>query len=738
MTTPWTSENEPVHGTLPRGLVTLIEGTSFCISTASGDITPSGTQGLFVRDTRVLSQWSLTFDGAVPAALHVEQVEPHEATYLARIPTTPGFGDTPLLMVRRRRVGRGMRERITVRNLGSARVAGVLRLALGADFADLFEVKDGRVGDGDRTTSALARDSVTMSGSRGAHLPGVQVSADGSPLVSDSQLAWHLELEGGTERTVTVDVNAVIGDLRLPMATREDSSTRHPTSGPGDAWRRTIPRLTSADPALCALVERSIEDLDALRIVDDLHPDRTVVAAGAPWFMALFGRDSILTSWMTLPLDPTMAADTLRTLADHQGARTDPATEEQPGRILHEVRFGLTAADLALGGGRVYYGTADASGLFVMLIGELARWGGDPALVSQLLPHADRALHWITETADGDEDGFAEYDRATDQGLVNQGWKDSWDGISFADGRLPSGPIALAEVQAYTYAALVARADLAGSAGDEDGRRRWSAEAVHLKERFNEAFWMPGQGYFAVALDGEKRQVDSLTSNIGHCLWTGIIDDDKAAAVADHLLSPALFSGWGIRTLATHMARYNPMSYHNGSVWPHDNALCVAGLVRYGFVGHAHRVITGLLAAADHFGQRLPELFSGFDRDEFSFPVPYPTSCSPQAWAAAAPLSLLRSMLRLAPDFPSGRIVSAPIVPERYLPLTWHGLRLGGLSLDVEVPVDGSTRGSAGSTSCLGGDPAGRSEGPDAAATWSDDGGSWAPPSPRAARWELP
>ena len=691
MTTPWASGTEPAHGMPPQGLVTVIEGTSFCISAASGDIEPTGTQGLFVRDTRVLSRWSLTFDGAAPTAVHVEQGQPHEATYLARLPTSPGLGDTPLLVVRTRRVGRGMRERITVRNLGADRVDGVLGLALDADFADLFEVKDGRVGDHGPTTSSLARDAVTLEGPRGAHLPGVQVSADGDPRVHASGLTWHLGIEPRSECTVTVDVAPVLGGVRLPVAA--PAPPPPDLAGPGDSWRRSLARLTTAEAGLSALVAQSLEDLDALRIVDDLHPDRTVVAAGAPWFMALFGRDSLLTSWMALPLDPTMAADTLRTLADHQGVRTDPVTEEQPGRILHEVRFGLTAADLALGGGRVYYGTADATGLFVMLLGELARWGGDPALVAELLPHADRALHWITDVGDVDADGFVEYQRGTDQGLANQGWKDSWDGISFADGRLPTGPIALAEVQAYTYAALLARADLAGSAGDEEGRRRRCAEAVELKERFNAAFWMPDRGWFAVALDGQKHRVDSLTSNIGHCLWTGIVDDDKAAAVADHLLSPELFSGWGIRTLATSMARYNPMSYHNGSVWPHDNALCVAGLVRYGFVDHAHRVVAGLLAAAEHVGHRLPELFSGFDTDEFDFPVPYPTSCSPQAWAAATPLSLLRSLLRLDPDLTGGRLVSAPVVPATYLPLSWRGLRLGGLRLEVEVPAGGTAAG---------------------------------------------
>ena len=692
MASPWTSEAEPAHSLTPRGPVTLIEGTSFCISEPSGDVDPAGAQGLFVRDTRVLSQWTLTFDGTHPIALHVEQAEPHMATYLALIPAAPGLGDLLLLVARSRRIGRGMRERITLRNLSSLPIAGVLQLDLDADFADLFEVKEGRNATGDRPVTTIGEGVLTLSSSRAAHLPDLRISADEEPEVSERGLLWNLDVPGRSERTVTVDATLVLDGARVPSTITPDPTTHRLGPGPVELppWRRSLPELTSADPRLTALVEQSLADLGALRIVDDLHPERTVVAAGAPWFMALFGRDSILTSWMSLPVHPRMAVDTLRTLAEHQGVTSDPMTEEQPGRILHEVRFGLTAADLTLGGGRVYYGTADATALFVMLLGELARWGADRPVVDELLPHADRALQWITEIGDRDGDRFVEYQRGTDHGLANQGWKDSWDGISFADGRLPSGPIALAEVQAYTYGAFLARAGLAASVGDEEGRRHWEADAADLKERFNTAFWMPERGCFAVALDGDKRQVDSLTSNIGHCLWTGIVDDDKAAAVAASLLSPQLFNGWGIRTLATTMTRYQPMSYHNGSVWPHDNALCVAGLVRYGFVDEAQQVVTGLLEAAERFSGRLPELFSGFDRDEFTFPVPYPTSCSPQAWAAATPLSLLRSILRLEPDPSGGRVVWDPAVPDRYLPMSWYGIRVAGLRLDVAVDARAS------------------------------------------------
>jgi glycogen debranching enzyme len=707
VTTPWNSDTEPAGDSGVADTVTLLEGATFCISERGGDIRPSGPQGLFARDTRVLSRWTLTFEGIAPTLLDVQRLEPSQATYLGRISPAAERGGSTMLVVRTRRIGEGMSEQITLRNLADVEAEGVLTLCVDADFADLFEVKDGRIPSPDRITRVVDDEGIAIARTRGTHHPAVHVRADGDPARTPQGLSWRLRIPGRGERTVTVQVAPVVDGVR---------STSH-RDAPGDAagdatparrfsrWRHGIPALASRDPGLSAVLERSVEDLGALRIFDDQHPDRAMIAAGAPWFMALFGRDSILTSWMLLPLDTSMAVGTLQTLADHQGTVTDAVTEEQPGRILHEIRFGLTAVDLTLGGGRVYYGTADAASLFVMLIGELARWGGDPSVIDELLPHADRALDWIDRAGDRDGDGFVEYERGTDHGLINQGWKDSWDGISFADGRLPTGPVALAEVQAYTYAAFVARAHLARAAGDGVGHHTWSVRAADLKRRFNEAFWIPERGWFAVGLDGDKRQIDSLTSNIGHCLWTGIVDADKAAAVADHLLSPELFTGWGIRTLATTMGRFNPMSYHNGSVWPHDNALCAAGLMRYGFVDQAQRVIAGLLEAAVHFGHRLPELFSGFDRGDFPFPVPYPTSCSPQAWAAAAPLLFLRTLLRLDPDIPQGRIACAPSVPDRYLPLGVRGLRIDGLTLSVDVTTDGWLLDGLGRTGLRVGSP---------------------------------
>jgi glycogen debranching enzyme len=397
----------------------------------------------------------------------------------------------------------------------------------------------------------------------------------------------------------------------------------------------------------------------------------------------------LLTAWMTLTLDPRLALCTLHTLARLQGVRVDPLTEEEPGRILHEVRLGPDAA-LALGGGTTYYGTADATPLFVMLLGELDRWGGLPDNDRPtLVAAADRALHWILEYGDADGDGFVEYRRHTDRGLVNQGWKDSFDGVNHADGHLASPPIALCEVQAYVYSAYRARAGLAEADGDAATAQQWRSKAARLKAAFNLAFWMPERQAFALALDGAKQQVDAIASNMGHCLWTGIVDADKAAPVAAHLAGPTLCSGFGVRTLATDMTAYNPMSYHNGSVWPHDTAITVAGLARYGFTDEAQRISVALIEASQHFGGRLPELFCGFDRTEFPSPVPYPTSCTPQAWAAAASRLILRSLLQLNPDVPHGEVQLFPTLPDRWLPLRVEKIPVAGKRFDITLDEDG-------------------------------------------------
>ncbi|HZU72929.1 MAG TPA: glycogen debranching N-terminal domain-containing protein [Acidimicrobiales bacterium] len=687
----WSFPGTPTVSGLTGGTVTLVEGTSFCISQTNGDIEPGTAQGLFYRDTRFLSTWRLSIDEACPQGLSVVNEEPFAATFLNRARPRAGRADSTILVLRRRFVGNGMREDLVLRNLALEPAACSVTLEVDADFAHIFEVKEDRVSLRGERSVEVGSGELSFSYEWMDTRRGLRVSMHGDSVTAGPRvLAARVVVPARGEWHTCIQVEPSMGEGAVEPRYRCGQPVE--ATGPVERlrqWRRATPWVRTSHEGLAGAAATSEEDLGALRIFDPDYPERAVVAAGAPWFMTLFGRDSLITSWMSLPVDPSLAVGTLQTLARFQGERSDPLSEEEPGRILHEMRWGLGNA-IAPQSGDIYYGTADATPLFVMLLGELRRWGLESAVVEELLPHADRALDWIEHHGDRDGDGFVEYQRATDRGLVNQGWKDSWDGINFASGRLADAPIALCEVQGYVYAAYVARSHFAWEAGDTRTAEHFVARAQRLKEAFNRAFWLDEKGYFAVGLDREKAPIDSLTSNIGHCLWTGIVDEDKAARVVERLMAPDMFSGWGVRTLSSEMGAYNPMSYHNGSVWPHDNALIAAGLMRYGYVTEAQRIVLGLLDAAACFQGRLPELFCGFGRHEFARPVGYPTSCSPQAWAAATPFSLLRTLLRLEPWVPHGRLWLAPAIPPEIGDLAVENVPLAGARLSIAV-INGRT-----------------------------------------------
>ncbi|MGH9029706.1 MAG: MGH1-like glycoside hydrolase domain-containing protein, partial [Acidimicrobiales bacterium] len=565
-----------------------------------------------------------------------------------------------------------------------------VELFIDSDFADLFAVKEGRAGDPDGELTRVAEDDrLELSYRRGTVTRGTQLHFSPTPkTVGEDLVSFEAIVPARGEWSACVEVHPVIEGKAIDPRYR----CGHPVERAAPAerlakWRRQVPQVQTDHDGLGAVLARSAEDLGALRIFDPDFPERVVVAAGAPWFMTVFGRDSLLTSWMALLVDPDLALGVLQTLARFQGEDIDPRSDEQPGRILHEMRFG-EAPSLSLGGGNIYYGTADATPLFVMLLGELRRWGLAREAVDQLLPNAERALEWIEHHGDSDGDGYVEYHRATDRGLANQGWKDSGDGVRYADGTVAHAPIALCEVQAYVYSAYLARAHFAREGGDEGTFERFRAKATRLKENFNRDFWLEDKGWYAIGLDGDKKPIDSLTSNMGHCLWTGIVEDEKAPIVAQKLMSREMFSGWGVRTLGSSMGGFNPISYHCGSVWPHDTAIVAAGLARYGLMDQAQRVVSALLDAAVCLGGRLPELFSGLDRSELASPVGYPTSCSPQAWAAASPLLCLRTILRLDPWVPYGMTWLAPSLPKGINQLKVERIPLAGARVTVEVEGD--------------------------------------------------
>ena len=670
---------------LPGGAVTLVEGPAFCISGRSGDIAPDTPQGLFFRDTRFLSRCELRVNDQLPEPLSAERTSPFAATYVLRSRPVSGQADSALLVFRYRYVGRGMREDLVIHNYGEEAAYCSLELRINCDFADLFEVKEGRSRSDGEVLMEPVNGDMLFTYRRGAVRKGARVAIVGGPHLSANVASFEVIVPARGQWSTCLQVSPIIEGEEIEPRYRCGAPVERATPQERlEQWRRDVPAVQTDYTELRTVVDQSAEDLGALRIFDPDYPERTVVAAGAPWFMTLFGRDSLITSYMALVLDPDLALGVLQTLARFQGTKEDARNDEEPGRILHEMRFG-EAPSLSLGGGRVYYGTADATPLFVMLLGELRRWGLANELVDSLLPHADRALAWIEHYGDRDGDGYVEYKRASDRGIANQGWKDSGNAVRFADGRLARAPIAICEVQGYAYGAYLARAHFADEAGDVETAVRYRAKAATLKENFNRDFWLDDRGYFAMGLDADKIPIDALASNMGHCLWTGIVDEDKAELVAAELMSTDLFSGWGIRTLGQSMVGFNPISYHNGSVWPHDNALCAAGLMRYGFVEEAHRVILALLDAAGYQQHRLPELFGGLSRHEMPFPVQYPSSCSPQAWAAASPLLFLRTILRLDPWVPHRKIWLSPTLPPWINYLRVDRIPLAGRRVTVEV-----------------------------------------------------
>ncbi len=678
---PWTFEDESAPLTTSGPLVTLVAGRAFSLSSAGGDITGVDPQGFFYLDTRLLKKFALLLNGQPIEPLGHDPIDSFSAQFVGRFHGAKRVADAPITVFRSRTVSAGLSETIMIHNFGDTPLQLVLSAQFETDFAGLFEVKEGRAETGRTLRPNALRDRLRFAAGSKSALE-VEITSEPKPTqVTGSSMSWTINLDPGE---VWQNMISVVPWLAgKPVRNGSNNSASSANQRLAD-WQNKVPEMATNYGPLLMCGHKAVSDLGSLRIFDPNHEDEPVVAAGAPWFMALFGRDSLLTAWMALLVDTDLAVGVLKTLARLQGTKVDPTTEEEPGRILHEVRFSGADSD-SFDDGNVYYGTADATPLFVMLTAELNRWSPNKELVEELLPHVDRALEWIETYGDRDGDGYVEYERSTTTGLENQGWKDSWDGIRYRDGTVCRAPIALCEVQAYTYGAYLARADLASFLNRDDEAKIWSTKADELKQSFNKEFWLEDLGWFAVGLDGDKNPIDSLTSNLGHCLWTGIIDDDKAPIVAEKLLSPEMYSGWGMRTLSTDNPGYNPTGYHTGSVWPHDTAIAAAGLANYGLVNEAHQLLIAMLDCGYVSNGRLPELMSGFDRLEIGSPIGYPASCSPQAWAAASPLLALRSFLRLNPACDKGVVSFDPILPAEVLFLNLEGVRIGDHRVSIRV-----------------------------------------------------
>ncbi len=678
------------------------EGHLFQVSDANGDVTPEhATSGLYAHNTRFLDRFELRINGVAPTTLTASAAEDdvQRVWAQAKVARSPE-PRWATLGVQRQRVlhGTTMYERVTVTNYDRHDTLVTLQVRYAADYVDVFEVRGlPRPARGHALPADVdAGASAVVLGYRGLDDVTRRTTLRFSPAprsLDAVQAHWQTPL--AAQGTLTLDITVTVAEDGAGAELADEIAPDGRATGFDTAlaalrhsyqdWRASCTVLETSHAALQRVLDRAALDLRLLR-ADLGHGPFPV--AGIPWFAVPFGRDSLITATQALPLTPDLARGTLRTLTALQGTVVDAWRQEEPGKIPHELRRGEMANLDEVPFGR-YYGSVDSTPLFLVLLCDYYAWTGDLALARELLPRVRAALTWIDRYGDQDGDLFVEFEADGGRGLTVQSWKDSVDSLSHRDGSPATGAIAVVEAQGYVYDAKRRLAPILARLGEEGLAERLTREAAALKERFNAAYWMPDRDYLAIALDGAKRQVGTVSSDAGHCLWSGIVDEDKAASVARRLAAPDLSSGWGIRTLATGEVSYNPMSYHNGSVWPHDTSLCALGLKRYGYDHEANAAAMGVIAAADHFAEaRLPELYCGFEAHDAP-PVPYPEACSPQAWAAAAPLALVQSMLGLEPDAAAGVLRLRPHLPDGVELLALRGLRVGAATVDLRVTRDG-------------------------------------------------
>lgn len=670
-----------------RDTIIIKDGDAFLLTDLEGNIpldNPNGL-GLYLGDTRMLSTFELSISGLVPTIL-LSEVRAHFLS--SQVLTNPNLTSDDgrlvheqTIQVRRHRrlQGRSLREALYLQNFNIFPLLLHLSFDIKADFTDIFEVRglvrEGQVGRREPPrweNGALHFDYFGADGDRRS----VKVRFDPPPK-SRSEDQVHYRLDLAARGSTRIDLTIEIEDTGMPHVPAKGTSSFvrwYRRSTVGDV------RIRSSSAVFDAVVHRARADLRMLIS----GADEPFIAAGTPWFAALFGRDTLIAAMQCLWVAPELAKGALLLLARYQGTKDEPWRDEEPGKILHELRRGELARN-----GEIpfapYFGSIDSTPLWVMLLWTYFRTTGDIDLVRTLLPNLEAALNWMERHGDFDGDGFIEYRMRSSSGLVNQGWKDSWDGIVHADGSLAEPPIALIEAQAYAYAARRRASYIYAALGDFDRSAELLTQANRLRERIDEAFWMEDEGTYALALDGNKQQCRVIASNAGHALWCGVPGPERAARVAERLMQEDVFSGWGIRTLSTREVRYNPGGYHVGTVWPHDNALIALGMSRYGLNRHLVELVTAQMDAARGFpDHRMPELFCGYARGAFNIPVRYPVACSPQAWAAGAWPAFMQSMLGLRINARAGELViKQPILPPWLGWIRVEGIRVGDAEVDL-------------------------------------------------------
>jgi len=669
--------------------IAVLEGRAFCYSDPRGDV-PAGSIGGFVRaDTRFISTWVLTIDGSPLPILRSDAVDYYSAVFFLTNPLLPGLPKNALSVRRSRFVGGDLHEQVNIHSFSDEPLGFELRLAVGCDFADLFEIKD-HVRDRSsliETTFDASDGSLAFAYSNPPFSARTGIRATGKPEVTDEGFVWQVELAPRGSWKTEIDVEVEASGLLFEHIHRDFDDTWNMADDSLSRWMQQVPKFSSGSEALTHAFRTSVDDLASLRITGrmaGLDQEIGLPAAGLPWFMTLFGRDTLITGMMALWVGPELARGGLTALAALQGTQVDDFRDEEPGKIPHEFRAG-ELTQLGLKPHNPYFGNTDATQLWLILLHAYWRWTGDGAFVESMRDHVVRALEWIDRYGDMDGDGFVEYQTRSTQGLGNQCWKDSFDGVQFADGRIPFLPIAIAEAQGYTHDAKTRAAELASSVfGDAEWSARLQREASELREAFNRAFWLEDRGgFYAIGLDGDKTPIDSITSNMGQLLVSGIVPPDRAEVVVRQLMSDEMFSGWGVRTLSSASAGFNPIGYHVGTIWPHDNAIIAMGLARMGYRDESNRIAMALFEAASHSRGRLPEAFAGFPRNVSRFPVPFPTACSPQAWATAAPFFLVHSMLGLEQE--NGELTVNPALPDEVGHVHVQGIHALGDRWDIEA-----------------------------------------------------
>ena len=646
------------------------EGELFLYTDIDGNIAHEDTSGLglYYQDTRFLSTFNMSLFDATPVLLSstadrgfMSQIELTNADYLCEDGTVV---PQETINIRRLRVINGkLFELIRVKNYNHFSVDVSIEFEVDADFADMFEVRGTRRNKyGTRLAPKVSDDSILLAyHGLDAVLRKTRVVFETAPdSITGTTARFNFRLKPRERRVIKLNVEAILptsGEPQAPDFNRAIGEVRKSY----ETWFDESSQIDTDNELFTQVLRSSQRDIRMLLTDTDLG---YFLSAGVPWFVTPFGRDTIITCLQIMMLDTHPAIETAQVFTRLQGKTVEPWRDEEPGKIFHEIRRGELANIKAIPH-TPYFGSADSTALFLILVSDIVKWTGNVDAAEAMIGSIESALNWIDDHGDVDGDGFVEYITRSSRGLVNQGWKDSGNSIIHTDGRLAQPPIALAEVQAYNYYAKRRMAELYALLGNHERAGALSEQAATLKHRFNEVFWLPRENYFALALDHDKKPVKTVTSNPGHGLWTGIIDEEKARLVSERLLQPDMFSGWGLRTMSKSSINYNPMSYHNGSVWPHDNAIIIRGLKKYGFNKEAEKVATGLFEAALHYEYyRLPELFCGFTKRSISRPVNYPVACSPQAWAAGSIFMILQALLGIDADAPSDTLyINNPSLP---------------------------------------------------------------------------